>query len=238
MRHALRHFVAEFIGTFALVFIGTLSIMVAQGTNAPPSVALLMVALANGMVMGVMVTSLMRVSGHFNPAITAGFIIARRIEGYTAGIYLAGQLLGAVSASFVVKMLVPIGLFTTARGGGQIVALGITGAQAFGLELIATFFLVWVVFGTAVDQKAPRVGGIAIGLAVTMGMLAIGPLTGGSMNPARSLGPAIATGILEGQVIFWTAPIVGGLLAGLLYDQLFLRRSVEPLEHGALEPVP
>lgn len=238
MRHALRHFLSEFIGTFALVFIGGLSIMMAHGTNAPPAVGLLMVALAHGMVMGVMVTSLMRISGHFNPAITAGFMIARRIEGYMAGLYLAGQLLGAVIAAFVLKMVVPIGLYTATRGGGQVVALDISGTQAFGLELIATFFLVWVVFGTAVDPKAPRVGGLAIGLAVTMGILAIGPLTGGSMNPARSVGPAIATGIFEGQIIFWTAPILGGLLAGLLYDQLFLRRSAEPIEHGAIEPVP
>lgn len=238
MRHALRHFLSEFIGTFALVFIGGLSIMMAHGTNAPPGLGLLMVALAHGMVMGVMVTSLMRISGHFNPAITAGFMIARRIEGYMAGLYLAGQLLGAVIAAFVLKMVVPIGLYTATRGGGQVVALDISGTQAFGLELIATFFLVWVVFGTAVDPKAPRVGGLAIGLAVTMGILAIGPLTGGSMNPARSVGPAIATGIFEGQIIFWTAPILGGLLAGLLYDQLFLRRSAEPIEHGAIEPVP
>jgi MIP family channel proteins len=238
MRHTLRHFLSEFIGTFALVFIGGLSVMMAHGTNAPPSIGLLLVALANGMVMAVMVTSLMRISGHFNPAITAGFIIARRIEGYMAGIYLAGQILGAIVAAFLLRMLVPIGLFTATRGGGQVIALDISGTQAFGLELVASFFLVWVVFGTAVDPKAPRVGGLAIGLAVTMGILAIGPLTGGSMNPARSVGPAIATGIYEGQVIFWTAPLLGGLLAGLLYDQLFLRRPVEPVEHGAIEPVP
>ncbi len=238
MRHALRHFISEFIGTFALVFIGGLSVMMAQGVNAPPGVGLLIVALANGMAMAVMVTALMRISGHFNPAITAGFMIARRIEGYMAGIYLAGQLLGAIIAAFVLKMLTPIGLFTATRGGGQVIAFEITGAQAFGLEMIATFFLVWVVFGTAVDSRAPRVGGLAIGLTVTMGILAIGPLTGGSMNPARSVGPAIATGIYEGQMIFWSATIAGGLLAGLLYDQLFLRRSVEPVDHGAIEPMP
>lgn len=238
MRHTLRHFISEFIGTFALVFIGGLSVMMAQGLNAPPGVGLLIVALANGMAMAVMVTALMRISGHFNPAITAGFMIARRIEGYMAGIYLAGQVVGAVTGAFVLKMLIPIGLFTATRGGGQVIAHEITGAQAFGLEMIATFFLVWVVFGTAVDSRAPRVGGLAIGLTVTMGILAIGPLTGGSMNPARSVGPAIATGIYEGQLIFWSAPILGGLLAGLLYDQLFLRRSVEPVDHGAVEPLP
>ena len=238
MRHMLRHFLSEFIGTFALVFMGSLSLMMAQGTNAPGGVGLLIVALATGLTMAVMVSSLLRISGHFNPAITIGFVAARRIDGVMAGIYLAGQILGGIAASFVVKALVPIALFTAARGGGQLIALGVSGGQAFVLEMIATFFLVWVVFGTAVDPQAPRIGGLAIGLAMTVGILAIGPLTGGSMNPARSVGPALATGIFEGQVIFWTGPIVGGLLAALLYDQLFLRRSLEPVEHGAIEPLP
>ena len=238
MRHMLRHFLSEFIGTFALVFVGSLSIMMAQGTNAPAGVGLLIVAVATGLTMAVMVSALLRISGHFNPAITLGFVVARRIDGVMAGIYLAGQLLGGIAASFVVKALVPIALFTAARGGGQLIALGVSGGQAFVLELIATFFLVWVVFGTAVDPQAPRLGGLPIGLTMTIGILAIGPLTGGSLNPARSVGPALATGIFEGQVIFWMGPIVGGVLAALLYDQLFLRRSLEPVEHGAIEPLP
>lgn len=238
MRHALRHFLSEFIGTFALVFVGGLSIMMMQGTNAPASVGLLVVALAHGMALAVMVSALMSISGHFNPAVTAALIVARRIEGFTAGIYIAGQILGAIAAAFVLRMLVPVGLFSIARGGGQVIALDISGSQAFFLELIATFFLVWVVFGTAVDQKASRLGGFAIGLAYAMGILAIGPLTGGSLNPARSVGPAVATGIFEGQGIFWGGPLLGGILAGLLYDQLFLRRSAEPVAHGALESLP
>jgi len=238
MRHALRHLLSEFIGTFALVFVGGLSIMMMQGSSAPGSVALLVVALAHGIVMAVMVSSLMSISGHFNPAVTAGLIVARRMEGFTAGIYIAGQLLGAIAAAFTLRMLVPIGLFTVTRGGGQVIALDISGTQAFFLELIVTFFVVWAVFGTAVDQKAPRLGGLVIGLAYTMGILAIGPLTGGSLNPARSVGPAVATGIFEGQMIFWGGPLLGGILAGLIYDQLFLRRSPEPVDHGAIETRP
>jgi aquaporin Z len=237
MRDALRHFLAEFIGTFALVFIGGLSIMMAHGTGAPASVGLILVALAHGLIFAVMVTSLMRISGHFNPAITIGFIVARRIDGMMAGIYIGGQLIGAIAAAYLLRMVVPVSLFTLARGGGQTISLDITGMQAFGLEAIATFFLVWVVFGTAVDPKAPRVGGFAIGLTLMANMLAIGPLTGGSMNPARSLGPAVATGVFEGQIIYWAAPIVGAIVAAVLYDQLFLRRGVEPVDHGAIEPV-
>src|SRR5690606_37556219 len=100
------------------------------------------------------------------------------------------------------------------------------------------FFLVWVIFGTAVDPKAPRVGGLAIGFTVVANTLALYPLTGASMNPARSLGPAVASGIFEGQIVFWTAPIVGGALAALFYDQLFIRRGPEPVDHGAIDAGP
>jgi MIP family channel proteins len=236
MIHTLRHFLAEFIGTFALVFVGGMAIMMAAYTGAGGSLGLLMVALAHGLILAVMITSLMRISGHFNPAVTIGFIVARRIGGLMAGIYLAAQILGAIVASYVLRVVVPAQLFAMTRGGGQMISLDITASQAFALEAIATFFLVWVVFGTAVDPKAPRVGGFAIGLTLTLSILAIGPLTGGSLNPARSLGPAVVTGIFEGQVIYWLAPLFGGAVAALLYEQLFLRHAPEPIEHGAIEP--
>jgi glycerol uptake facilitator-like aquaporin len=108
--------------------------------------------------------------------------------------------------------------------------------QGILLEAITTFFLVFAVFGTAVDPHAPKVGGFAIGLAVTADILAIGPLTGGSMNPARSFGPALASGVFEAQAVFWIGPIHGGLAAALLYDTLFLRRGKEPVDHGAVSP--
>ncbi len=92
------------------------------------------------------------------------------------------------------------------------------------------------VFGTAVDPKAPKVGGFAIGLTVTAAILAIGPLTGASLNPARSFGPAVASGVYEAQLIFWIGPIVGGLVAALLYEFLFLRVPPEPVDHGAVRP--
>jgi glycerol uptake facilitator-like aquaporin len=95
---------------------------------------------------------------------------------------------------------------------------------------------VFVVFGTAVDPHAPKVGGFAIGLTVMADILAIGPLTGGSMNPARSFGPAVAIGIFEAQVVYWVGPILGGVAAALLYDTLFLRRGREPVDHGAVSP--
>jgi len=91
-----------------------------------------------------------------------------------------------------------------------------------------------VIFGTAVDPKAPRIGGLAIGFTIAADILAIGPLTGGSMNPARSFGPAVASGIFEGQAVYWIGPIVGAVAAALLYDTLFIRREREPVDHGAV----
>ncbi|MEO5580776.1 MAG: aquaporin [Gemmatimonadaceae bacterium] len=234
MRDSIRHFVAEFIGTFALVFVGGAAIMIARDTNSPAG--LVGIALAHGLILAVMVSALMRVSGHFNPAVTLGFLATRRIDVSMAGVYILGQLIGAIVAAYALKLTFPFTLFELTRGGGQSLALQVTGGQGFALEAIATFFLMIVYFGTAVDPKAPRMGGLAIGFVVAANILAIGPLTGGSMNPARSFGPAVASGLFEAQLIYWLAPITGALLAALLYEHLFIRRDVEPVSHGTLKP--
>ncbi|MEO5903528.1 MAG: aquaporin [Gemmatimonadaceae bacterium] len=234
MRDSWRHFVAEFIGTFSLVFVGGAAIMIAKDTATPSG--LLGIALAHGLILAVMVSALMRISGHFNPAITLGFVATRRIEVSMAGVYILGQLIGAIAAAYALKFTFPFTLFEATRGGGQSLALQVSGSQGFVLEFIATFFLALVVFGTAVDPKAPKIGGLAIGLVVTADILAIGPLTGASMNPARSFGPAVASANFEAQLIYWLAPIAGAVVASLLYDFLFLRRGVEPADHGTLRP--
>jgi len=234
MRDVERHFLAEFVGVFALVFVGSGSIMMARETNS--SAALVGVALAHGLILAIMVTATMRISGHLNPAVTIGFLVTRRIDGMMAGIYVVAQLLGAIAAAYALKATMPAELFAATRGGGQSISLDVTAAQAFFLELIATFFLTFVVFGTAVDPNAPKVGGFAIGLTVAADILAIGPLTGGSMNPARSLGPAVASGVFEGQYVYWTGPIVGSMIAAGLYQLLFLRRAPELPLHGAVRP--
>ncbi|MDQ3244630.1 MAG: aquaporin [Gemmatimonadota bacterium] len=234
MRDTLRHFAAEFIGTFALVFVGGAAIMIAKDTASPAG--LLGIALAHGLILAVMVTALMRVSGHFNPAITLGFLATRRIDTSMAGVYILGQLIGAIVAAYVLKATFPFTLFEVTRGGGQAIALQVSGGQAFLLEAVATFFLAIVIFGTVVDPRAPMVGGLAIGFVVAADILAIGPLTGASMNPARSFGPAVASGIFEAQIIYWAAPITGAVLGALLYEHLFLEREVEPVTHGTLRP--
>ena len=232
MRDAWRHFIAEFVGTFALVFVGSGAIMVAKQTNS--GAGLIEVALAHGIILAVMVSALMRISGHFNPAITIGFLATRRIEAMMAALYIVAQLLGAVIAAYALKLTVPEAVFVATRGGGQSISLDITGGQAFLLEAIATFFLAFVVFGTAVDRRGPKIGGLAIGLVIAADILAIGPFTGASMNPARSFGPAVASGVFEAQLLYWIAPITGALVAALLYEHVFMNAGIEPVDHGEL----
>jgi aquaporin Z len=234
MRDSWRHFVAEFIGTFALVFVGGASIMIAKDSVTPTG--LVEIALAHGLILAVMVSALMRISGHFNPAVTIGFLATRRIDPIMAGVYICAQIIGAVLAAYFLKWTFPFTLFMSTHGGGQALALQVNGTQGFALEAVATFFLVLAVFGTVVDPKAPRIGGLGIGFVLAADILAIGPLTGAGMNPARSFGPAVASGFFEAQFLYWIAPIVGGVAAALLYEHLFLRRDAEPVDHGVLKP--
>jgi MIP family channel proteins len=234
MKDSWRHFAAEFIGTFALVFVGGGAIITSPMLQV--QAAVVNIAFAHGLILALMVTATMRISGHLNPAVTAGFLVTRRIEPMMAVVYWIAQITGAIVAAYMLKALYPAGIVMATRLGGQQISADINMIQAIGLEAIATFFLVFVVFGTAVDPRAPKVGGFAIGLTVTAGILAIGPLTGGSMNPARSFGPAIVGHLFEGQTAYWIGPLIGGMAAALLYDRLFLRREPEPPDHGAVKP--
>ena len=234
MKDAWRHFAAEFIGTFALVFIGGGAIITSPMLQV--QAAVVNIAFAHGLILALLVTATMRISGHLNPAVTAGFLVTRRIDPMMAVVYWIAQFTGAIVASYALKALYPENIVTVTRLGGQSISSSITMTQAIVLEAIATFFLVFVVFGTAVDPKGPKVGGFAIGLTVTAGILGIGPLTGGSMNPARSFGPAVVTHLFEGQAAYWIGPLLGGVIAAILYDRLFLRRAEEPADHGAVAP--
>ncbi|HUX34915.1 MAG TPA: aquaporin [Gemmatimonadaceae bacterium] len=228
MQDLKRPIVAEFIGTFALVFIGGATIM--NGYVAKASVPLIDIALTYGLITAVLVTATMRISGHLNPAVTLGVAVARRISPTAAAVYIVSQCAGAAAGALALKGLFPAGAATASHLGGQWVAGNVTTLHAVGFEAIATFFLVFVMFGTIVDPRAPKVGGFAIGLTVCAGVLAIGPLTGASMNPARSFGPALVSGMFGGHLIYWIGPIIGGVLAGLTYDWAFLRGEPAPAE--------
>ena len=219
-----KNFIAEFIGTFALVFIGGGAIMMVQQSGN--SAGLLQVALAHGLILAMMVSAFMNVSGgQFNPAVTIALLVARRITPTVAGVHIVAQLVGALAAAFALKMTMPTALFAAAQGGGQSIALDVTAAQAIMLEAIATFFLMVVIYGTAVYEAGPKIGGLAIGLTIAADILAIGPLTGASMNPARSFGPAIASGVFAGQIVYWIGPIIGAVLAALVWEFGILNRK-------------
>ena len=217
-----KHFIAEFVGTFALVFIGGGAIMMAQHTGNPAG--LLQVALAHGLILALMVSATMNVSGgHLNPAVTTALLVARRITPTVGGVHIAAQLLGAVVAAFALKATMPSAIFAATQGGGQAIALDVSMGQAILLEAIATFFLMFVIYGTAVHVNAPRIGGLAIGLTIAADILAIGPLTGASMNPARSFGPAVASGVYAAQLAYWVGPIVGAIAAATVWELGILR---------------
>jgi len=234
MKDVWRHFTAEFIGVFALVFIGGGTILTTPLLQLQAIVV--NIAIAHGLILALLVTATMRISGHLNPAVTAGFLVARRIEPMMAVVYWIAQLLAAVLAAYALKALYPANLGTALNLGGQTISNDITMGQAIGLEAIGTFLLTFVVWGTAVDPRAPKVGGFAIGLCVTANILAIGPLTGGSFNPARSFGPALASGHFTGQIVYWVGPILGAIVAALLYEKLIMPREPEPFDHGAVRP--
>lgn len=235
MKDTLRHFAAEFIGTFALVFVGGAALVHTQyGGRAA---GLVEVALAHGLVLAVMVSALMRISGHFNPAITVAFLATRRIEATMAGVYVVAQLIGAMAGAYALRLAVPAEVFEAVRGGGTSTVIDIGFGSAVLLEAVASFFLALAYFGTAVDVKAPKIGGLGVGFALAAGWLAIGPFTGASMNPARTFGPAVAAGYWEGHFIYWLGPVVGAVLGALVYEHLFMDDDHEPFDHGAVRPI-
>lgn len=224
MKDSVRHFVAEFVGTYALVFVGSGAIMMAAHTNS--QAGLVTVGLAHGLILALMVSATMNVSGgHLNPSVTIGLLVTRRIGPTMAGVHVLAQLLGAVAAAYSLKWGMPTAVFNAVRGGGQSVALDITTGQAIGLEAIATFFLMFVIYGTAVNVQAPKLGGMAIGLTICADIIAIGPMTGASMNPARSFGPAFATGVWEGHLVYWVGPILGAVAASLVWETFLIRKE-------------
>ncbi len=216
--------VAEGIGTFALIFVGVLSISALSVLGVPGATANLVgVALAHGLTIAVMVAALGAVSGgHFNPAITLGFVVTGRMRLGTGAIYWLSQLVGAALAALLIAGLFGVPAVTT---GTTNLGTNVGFLAGTLLEGVAVFFLVLVVFGTAVDERAPgSVFPFAIGLTITLGILAIGPLTGGALNPARAFGPALVSGGWSNQLVYWIGPLIGGALAALVEDRLLIQR--------------
>jgi MIP family channel proteins len=233
----LRSLVAEFIGTFALTFVGVLALgspAIAGMTGAPVDLAI--AAFAHGLILAVMVAALGAISGgHFNPGVTFGFMVTGRMDPITGLLYWAAQLVGAIVASYLILSMA--GLATVEAGTPQ-VAENVGTGMAVVLEAVTTFFLVLVVFGTAVDERAPKsVFPLAIGLTLAACIMAIGPLTGGALNPARAFGPALAAGEWSRHIVYWIGPLVGGALGGAVQHFLLMRApSPQVAEHGGPAP--
>ena len=206
--------VAEAVGTFALIFIGAGAIVAGADLTG--------VALAHGLVIGVMVCAVGHISGgHFNPAVTFGFWITKRLPTLDAVAYWIGQFGAAILAGLLLKAALPL----EGTLGRTVPAQNVGDGQALLIEFILTFFLGWVIYAVAVDERGTMgvVAGLPIGFVITFDILMGGPLTGGSMNPARTLGPDLVTGHFDSIWVYFIACPAGAAAAMGLYDWLILR---------------
>ena len=215
----LKQCVAESIGTFALIFVGVGAIQNNSG--------LLGVALAHGLTIAVMVSATAGISGgQLNPAVTLGLLVGGQMNLRKSAAYMTAQLIGATAAAILLVNL----LGDATQTGAEIVGAGtpdlgngISPIKGMLIESVLTFFLVFVVFGTAIDLRAPKIGGLAIGFTVALDILFGGPLTGAAMNPARTFGPALASAHWNNHLVYWIGPMSGGALAGLVYGRFLIR---------------
>jgi aquaporin TIP len=230
----LRRGVAEFVGAFTLIFIGGGAGIVSNGD-------IVAIALANGLAIGIMVSNLGHISGgHFNPAITLAFTLARRITTRLAVVYWVAQFLGAVLAALLLRAL----FNHLATLGSVPSAPAISQGKGLVIEVVLTFFLVWAVWATAVDPRGAfkSIAGLAIGLTITMDVLMGGTSTGAAMNPARAFGPELVENFWGEAWIYYLGPALGAVIAALAYEWLYLRplapEPVGPPETGVEEPRP
>jgi MIP family channel proteins len=237
---ALRRGAAEFVGAFALIFVGAGAILAAGPISEPGVVG---IALAYGLAMAVMVSAVGHISGgHFNPAITLGFLVTGRLHPILAVVYWIAQFGGAVAAAALLRWI----FNDTNEGnlGAPILNPSIEPEAGLIIEAILTFFLVWVFVATAADPRGTfkSIAGLAIGLTVTMGVLMGGALTWAAMNPARAFGPELLSNDWDDFWIWYVGPIAGGVIAAVAYEMLYLRpvgpAVVGPEETGVEEPRP
>lgn len=217
-----RRFVVEMIGTFALVFFGCASVI----TNAYPgtAVGLVGVALAHAVALAIGVSFAMPISGgHLNPAVTLGLMSVGKVDPRTGAVHLAAQVVAALLAALALQAFFPEAIAGVVAWGTPQLSLNVSLVQGIGLEALMTFFLMSAVFGTVVSADAPRIGGFGVGLTLVFLILGGGPLTGAAMNPARALGPAIASGTWTGHAVYWIGPIVGAVVASVVWDRFLLK---------------
>lgn len=216
-----RPVLAEFIGTALFVFIGAGSVVANAVTNG--GVTNVGIALAHGVGMAVLISSVMHISGgHLNPAVSLGVFVAGKIDGATLWRYVVAQLIGAIVGAALVRALFnPVSARIVSDGTPHL-SLTVSFMQAVGMEALLTFFLVSAVFGTAIASQAPKIGGFGIGLAIFVSALVAGGLTGAALNPARAFGPALISWTWDAQAVYWIGPAIGGAVAGVVWKMFLL----------------
>jgi aquaporin TIP len=236
-RDYLRRGAAEFVGTFALIFVGCAAVAYAR--------TLTDVALAHGLVIAVFVSALGFISGgHFNPAVTLGFLITRRIAPVLAVFYWVVQMGAAVLAALLLNWVLPNAVATSSNLGSPSLGGGISAGAGVVIEAVLTFFLVFVVFATAVDPRGAfaQISGLAIGFTIALDIYMGGLLTGAAMNPARAFGPMLVSDTWNNWWVWYIGPCAGGVIAAAAYELLYLRPTrpepVGPPETGIEEPGP
>jgi aquaporin TIP len=214
--------IAEFVATFGLVFIGASAVIL----NASSGVLdLTGVALAQGLVLAIMVSITAHLSGGFvNPAVTIGVWVAGKIPSGRAAVLIVAQLLGAIAGAYLVKFLFPPIVYDAGTGGAAVLNSQIASGKGIVLEAVGTFLLVFAVFGTAIDERGPyaKTAGLTIGLVIAFDVMAFGPLTGAAVNPARWLGPALAAGAWDNWFVWIVGPVAGAIVAAVVYSMVFL----------------
>ena len=225
MKMGREAYVAEFIGTFALVFFGSVSVTIftaVLGLSSPAS-TFVGIAFAHGLILMVMVYAIGYISGcHINPAITITAVALRKLEIDDGIAYIVAQVLGATLAGWAHALILPgVGKLINFGTPAPSNVIGQSNVTAVVVEAIITFFLMFSVYAVLYTGKVPAgASGVLIGMTLTADILIAGPLTGGAANPARALGPAIAAGTYQTLWVYWVGPIIGALLAGFLYQYL------------------
>jgi aquaporin Z len=218
----VRPLTVEFIGTFALIFMGAGSIILGGDLVA--------VGFAHGLAIGLMVAAGGHISGgHFNPAVTLGLMIGQKIAPIKGVVYVLVQLLGAIVAAACLHILTPADARDPVNLGTPALSPAIEPMQGFGIEIVLTFFLMFVIYGVAVDKRGPAmIAPLAIGLTITMDIFAMGPATGAAMNPARFFGPALISNHFNDEWIYWIGPAAGAALAAIVYAYILIPPAQPP----------
>lgn len=228
-----RAWLAEGIATFALVFFGPLSVTMAAvlfGTGLTLD-GIIMIALGHGAAIGIMIYAFGHISGaHINPAVTISMMVTKNINVKDGAGYIGSQIVGAIVAAAAHMVILPVAGAKVNFGtqGGPSELLNFNAASGVAVEAILTFFLVTTIFMAAVHKKAAAgMAGIAIGGMIFLLHLVGVPLTGASMNPARTFGPALISGHWEFHWIYWVGPILGAVIAGLIMQYLYVKKDAK-----------